>query len=118
MAQMSVRWSALAAPSACSGDMYSGVPMRTPTPVLPSLPPCENLEMPKSISLTSRWPGEGSCRKMFSGLRSRWMMPTWWAASRPMRAWRMTMAHRPGSTRPYCWMSSPKERPFSISRTM
>ena len=118
IAQMSVRWSTPAAPSACSGDMYSGVPMSTPTPVLPSLPPCENFEMPKSMSLTSSRPGDGSCRKMFSGLRSRWTMPTMCAASRPVSAWRMMIAARPGSTRPYSWISSPNDLPLSISRTM
>ncbi len=119
IAQMSVRASTCAAPSVCSGDMYSGVPMSTPMPVLPAFSPSVNFEMPKSMSLTSRRPGSGSCKKMFSGLRSRWTMPLACAAASPISACRTIITTTPGSTRPARFtMKSAKSEPSSISMTM
>ncbi len=66
---------------ACSGDMYSGVPMIDPARVSrlasEALGP---LAMPKSITFTKSVPSVRRSTKTFSGLRSRWTMPRWCAA--------------------------------------
>ena len=79
---MSLRPSSSAAPSACSGDMYAGVPITTPAEVrCTSRPEAVSLAMPKSTTLTrSRCPFS-STRKTLSGLMSRWMILRWCAAS-------------------------------------
>ena len=115
---MSVRASTLAAPAACSGAMYSGVPMITLAPVRPPPVSSVNFEIPKSISLTSMRPGSGSCRNTFSGLRSRWMMPAACAAPSPISASRMINTASCGSIRPWLSSRSAKLCPRSISMTM
>jgi hypothetical protein len=65
-------------PAACSGDMYSGVPIAMPGLVsLRSRAASASvvLAMPKSSTLTKSALASRVTRKMFSGLRSRWMMP-------------------------------------------
>ena len=66
---------------ACSGDMYSGVPIIWANPVnsvfsVSAWPIA--LATPKSITLTT---GVVSCTvtRTLDGFRSRWMMPFWWA---------------------------------------
>ena len=87
---MSARWSTVESPCACSGDMYCGVPTTLPTRV--SFPACGScfascssssiLLMPKSSTFTRSEPSARSQRKMFPGLRSRWMTPASWAYER------------------------------------
>ena len=68
---MSLRESILLA-RACSGLMYSGVPMICPVAVAPrGAPSLRRLAMPKSISRTT----PAASRMMFGVLRSRWMTP-------------------------------------------
>ena len=59
-----------ASPRSCSGAMYLGVPNTSDSAVSSALSEC--FEMPKSTILTT---SSGSTRKMFAGLRSRWMIP-------------------------------------------
>jgi hypothetical protein len=61
--------------------MYSGVPISAPVCVYSVF--CVScwlvaLAMPKSMTLGTGWPSKIVTR-MFVGLRSRWMMPFWWA---------------------------------------
>ena len=61
-------------PAACSGDMYHGVPITVPVTVIFFLPSSffrYSLARPKSVSLGL----PSAVRRMFSGLRSRWMIP-------------------------------------------
>ena len=82
-------------PSACSGDMYAGVPRMAPVRVWgtassvgcdsrPSveLAPAATLARPKSSSFTR--PVDEIIT--FEGLRSRWTIPAAWAAARPSAA--------------------------------
>src|SRR4029453_12676268 len=67
--------------SACSGDMYSSVPMIAPNPVtrVLSVRACPAaLATPKSITLGAGPPSQGATRTL-EGLRSRWMTPFWCA---------------------------------------
>jgi hypothetical protein len=62
---------------ACSGDMYSGVPISAPVCVKSVC--CVNdwfvaLAMPKSITFGTGFPST-SVTRMFVGFRSRWMIP-------------------------------------------
>ena len=68
---MSLRKS-IFSPRACSGLMYSGVPITRPVAVAEAASPPHSFAMPKSISRT--WPR--ASRMMFGVFRSRWMMPT------------------------------------------
>ena len=96
----SVRWSS-SSPRACSGDMYATVPSATPVLVKrsvspPMVGPAEtptpstarrglgtSLANPKSNTLAC----PRAVTKMFAGLRSRWIIPNSWAASRPSDTW-------------------------------
>ena len=67
--------------SACSGDMYSNVPIIVPYCVnrVRSVSFCSvALAMPKSITLGTGLPSY-SVTITFDGLMSRWMIPFWWA---------------------------------------
>ena len=79
-------------PLACSGDMYSGVPMRAPVRVSPDT----SIEraMPKSITLIRPL---FSSTMMFCGFRSRWITPSECAASSAAHTWRMTLTASTGS---------------------
>ena len=83
---MSARASTLSALRACSGAMYSAVPMTTPATVRFFC--CglvrAALAMPKSMSLSTARP-EANVTNTFSGLRSRWMTPSACAASSASR---------------------------------
>ena len=60
----------MGAPSACSGDMYSSLPLMMPVWVRSRLPSA--LAMPKSDTFTSPC----SLISTFCGLMSRWTMPS------------------------------------------
>ena len=62
-------------PIACSGLMYCGVPSDIPVSVI-LLPPALLAASAIPKSATSTRP---SCRRMFSGLMSRWITPCRWA---------------------------------------
>ena len=65
--------------SACSGDMYSSVPITSPKPVniVRSVSDCPvALATPKSITFGTGLPSY-CATSTFVGLRSRWMMPFW-----------------------------------------
>ena len=67
--------------SACSGLMYSGVPIICAKPVNSVLSvSCwpVALAMPKSITLATGTPS-CSVTRTLDGLMSRWMIPFWWA---------------------------------------
>ena len=67
--------------AACSGDMYSGVPMiwaKLVNSVLSVSCWPVALAMPKSMTFTTGVPS-CSVTSTFDGLRSRWMIPFWWA---------------------------------------
>ena len=67
--------------SACSGLMYSGVPIITPWAVCSVRSVsgwCIALASPKSITFGTGWPSYRQTR-MLLGFRSRWMTPLVWA---------------------------------------
>jgi hypothetical protein len=71
--------------------MYMGVPMIAAVCVLTLLSALfDSLAMPKSRILARSPPAtsRSATRKMFSGLRSRWMMPRPWAACSDDATWR------------------------------
>ena len=72
---MSVGGPTLGRPWACSGDIYSGVPITVPAivrpPELPSVPRAK----PKSVRKTQ----SSSVTIIFEGLMSRWMTFCLWA---------------------------------------
>ncbi len=70
--------------STCSGDMYAGVPMRSPLTVSTlALRSLRGLAMPKSSTLGTSAPVLGSrCTRMFSGLTSRCTTDRSWAYAR------------------------------------
>ncbi len=67
--------------SACSGDMYSSVPTTAPNSVNSvrsvSFGPAA-LATPKSITFGTGLPSYNATSTL-DGLRSRWMIPFWWA---------------------------------------
>ena len=72
--RVSMSWAVI---SACSGLMYSGVPMSCPCSVKSVFSVslwCKALATPKSITFGTALPSLAVTR-MFPGLRSRWMMP-------------------------------------------
>jgi hypothetical protein len=92
-----LNWSeaTVASPAACSGAMYAGVPSTIPDRVSAgarSSPSVEPATSPSAQSIpraspkspTRTWPL--CATKMLSGLRSRWMRPTSWAAASPRPA--------------------------------
>ena len=78
-------------PCACSGLMNSGVPKTIPSCVRMT-DPGRIWRSPTFASPKSRSFGKSRCgplctRKMFSGFRSRWMMPALCASSSAPHAW-------------------------------
>jgi hypothetical protein len=75
---------------ACSGAMYTGVPITAPVAVRRTLLSVDwmNLEIPKSMILTKSGKSGFCSKNTFSGFMSRWMMPLAWAADRPRRTCR------------------------------
>jgi len=69
---MSLRPSSAASPRACSGLMYSGVPIDMPVSVSRFAPPARSTSRAMPKSLTTAWPDANST---FSGLMSRCTMP-------------------------------------------
>src|SRR6185503_3335490 len=82
---MSLRRST-APPIACSGAMYSGVPIATPGLVSWRSRPALRA-MPKSSTLTKSALPSRETRKTFSGLRSRWTTPAECAAASARQIW-------------------------------
>ena len=77
---------------ACSGLMYSNVPMSWPYSVNIVFSVSRwavALATPKSMIFGTGWPSY-SATSTFDGFRSRWMMPFWWAC---WTAWQ-TVGHQ------------------------
>ncbi len=76
-------------PSACSGLMYSGVPIIAPSTVKSVSPAGLSaiaLAMPKSMTLACGFPSWVETRT-FDGLMSRWMIPFVWACWTALQTW-------------------------------
>ena len=114
---MSARAS-VGSPIACSGAMYSGVPMTAPVDVSAvaavSAEPAMTFEMPKSSSLT--W-SSSPTRKMLSGFRSRWMICLPWAAPTARSVCRMIFIARGSSSGPSRLIASASGWPCRSSIT-
>ena len=78
--------------SACSGLMYSGVPIHCPSSVkrVRSVSLCDvALATPKSMIFGTGRPSSTATR-MLDGLMSRWITPFWWACCTPPHTWTKT----------------------------
>jgi hypothetical protein len=56
---------------------------------------CFIFARPKSTTLTKSPPDRIGSRTMFSGLRSRWMIPRWWASASAASTWHEHVDHAP-----------------------
>ena len=103
---------------ACSGDMYSGVPMIEPALVslFESGVPGP-LAIPKSSTLTKSVASLRRRMKTFSGFRSRWTMPRWWAAPSARQIWRKTGTARASGMGPSRWRIRARLSPSRASMT-
>ena len=106
-------------PAACSGAMYSGVPIATFGLVsfgcAISISICR--AMPKSSTFTkSAWPVRAA-RKMFSGLRSRWITFTACAASRARQSCTAMFTARSTPRARSRWITSARSQPSRYSMT-
>ena len=108
---MSDRWSTSLA-STCSGDMYSGVPMMTPAPVIPVV--FKLRAIPKSMM----WAFPPSSTMMFWGLRSRWTTPSAWASASPSLTCRAIETAFPTGIWPIFRMSFFRSSPATYSMVM
>ena len=80
-------------PCACSGGMYSGVPMQVPD-LVSAVETSTLRARPKSVRCGS----PDSSSRMFDGLMSRWMMPSPWAwASASATFLQISTARRTGT---------------------
>ncbi len=77
--------------AACSGLMYAGVPISISKAVKSVLSVSRwfvvALAMPKSITTGDGAPDSVVVTRMLEGLRSRWMMPFWWACWTAWQTW-------------------------------
>ena len=102
----------LAPPRACSGAMYAGVPMTAPVCVRSAPPP--RLASPKSATFST----PAASRRTFPGFRSRWTMPSAWAAPTPAAICPIRPAATAGATRPASRPRSARVPPGQNSRAM
>ena len=98
--------------SACSGDMYVGVPTIAPTSLkLRSVSRCPvALATPKSMTLGVALPST-SVTRMLPGFRSRWMTPFWWACCTARQTWTNRASRAAGGRRwrsQYSVMGTPR----------
>ena len=111
----------MSAPIACSGAMYSGVPITTPVVVSLVAATWRSgsiiFEIPKSSSFTKSLDSSWSSRKMLSGLRSRWTMPLAWAAPTALSTCRMMPIARFGGSGPSLSITFDSGAPDSSSIT-
>ena len=103
---------------ACSGDMYSGVPMMEPARVSRFASGAPGpLAMPKSSTFTKSVPSFRRSTKTFSGFRSRWTMPRWWAAPSARQICRKMGTARASGMGPSRWRIRARLSPSSASMT-
>ncbi|AGP36581.1 hypothetical protein SCE1572_20035 [Sorangium cellulosum So0157-2] len=113
---MSDRWST-PLPRTCSGDMYAGVPTATPVAVLWARASPASFATPKSSSLGKQRPLGSAATKMFSGFRSRCVIPAACAASSASAMPSRRATARPGERRTSRRISAPSVSPSSSSMT-
>ena len=88
-------------PLPCSGLMYSGVPQTMPGLVIDGFSSVSRtLASPKSTTFTKSPPVRIGSRMMFSGFRSRWMMPRWCASLSAASVCRRTFTMRRNDSGP------------------
>ena len=107
-------------PAACSGDMYSGVPIAMPGLVSRRSRAASAsvvFAMPKSSTLTTSAAPSRVIRKTFSGFRSRWTMPCACAAASARQIWLAIRSARAVSTAPSRSMMFPSSTPSRYSIT-
>ena len=100
--------------------MYSGVPIAMPGLVSRFSRACSSsvvLAMPKSSTLTKSAVPSRTVRKMFSGLRSRWMMPAACAAESARQIWVAMRSARATSSAPSRSITEPSSTPSRYSIT-